>query len=570
MFGPLFWFEFELRMGRLDLFRRCYAAFLCLQVWFWCLFYTSESANEGFDGAVLGWYIEIGLIWFSGQQAILLLLTIPTLVAGSLTDEKSQGTLEVLLTSNVTPSEVIVGRTMSRLLQVTWVTLPGWPIMVLFAGLHGVPWWAIVGLGVWVIGPLFALASASMLAAVWSRQTRDALLRLVTTVTIGIAALWCYERWAPSPAGGPALFHVADFCVRCLDPAFVVAPVEGEESGQFLRRAAVSLAWWCGLGIVGIAVACWRLRPAFLRQLAPPRAEINRPTLEVDENAPIIWKERAIERLAPLAGTPLMPAWAMPAVIATITSAYFALMPTPGLPRRAPALVALALSSLYVVARTSATITRERERHTWSLLLLTPLSNRELLQHRLYGTLRSVYPGLLAYAVPAFGFSFYLGQAHLAWTAAMLILTVSVLYFLGAIGICRSLRATSTWRSLLVTLIMGYAYGFLIFLITAALMGGGMVLMVGLDDALAATVFLIASAIIGAIFWQVGRKEMLKSLAWMREREGMANTEERREYLKRFPMEAAESMLGAAATTPKGNSQESGTGAISTSPPGLT
>src|SRR4051812_22375950 len=54
-------------------------------------------------------------IW---QHFILLLLVTPTVTAGAVTDEKSRGTLQYLLTADLRPGEIILGKLIGRSYQV--------------------------------------------------------------------------------------------------------------------------------------------------------------------------------------------------------------------------------------------------------------------------------------------------------------------------------------------------------------------------------------------------------------------------------------------------------------------
>jgi hypothetical protein len=71
---------------------------------------------------------------------------------------------------------------------------------------------------------------------------------------------------------------------------------------------------------------------------------------------------------------------------------------------------------------------------------------------------------LAAYAVPAILFSALTLGSALFWTVLCLAVTLLAMYFLGAVGVSRSVRATTSWRSLLATLGVGYVGGFVVYL----------------------------------------------------------------------------------------------------------
>src|SRR5262245_18896398 len=120
MLGPVFSLELLLasRRGRLLWLRRSYAAWLVAQF----LFLAGPRLYEAWPGTTPGpglaiftqSYFEIFLV----QHFVLLFLATPALVAGSITDEKGQRTLQHLLTADVTAWEIVAGKLFGRLAQV--------------------------------------------------------------------------------------------------------------------------------------------------------------------------------------------------------------------------------------------------------------------------------------------------------------------------------------------------------------------------------------------------------------------------------------------------------------------
>jgi hypothetical protein len=74
---------------------------------------------------------------------------------------------------------------------------------------------------------------------------------------------------------------------------------------------------------------------------------------------------------------------------------------------------------------------------------------------------------MLAYAVPALALSFIGGPAAVFWVVLLLAVNVLAGYFMGATGIRCSVRAKTSWRSLLGTLGIGYVGGAIAFLVTS-------------------------------------------------------------------------------------------------------
>jgi hypothetical protein len=126
-------------------------------------------------------------------------------------------------------------------------------------------------------------------------------------------------------------------------------------------------------------------------------------------------------------------------------------------------MIVMLLASFIVAIRCSGAVSGEREKHSWEALLLSPLETRELIRGKLWGIINAARPYLLAYALPALGFSALGGPGALFWTLSWLGTTWLAMYYVGAAGIWCSQRSKSSWRSLVGTLALCYVGGFVIY-----------------------------------------------------------------------------------------------------------
>src|SRR5262249_42045696 len=151
-------------------------------------------------------------------------------------------------------------------------------------------------------------------------------------------------------------------------------------------------------------------------------------------------------------------------------------------------------------------ISGEREKQTWEALLLTPLETQSLIRNKLWGILGAAVPYVMAYTIPALFLATLVGpergwimmvvvavlavlavtifRKHIDsiksfWVALIsavvlmfvsipmgggvlfltilcLIVTALAMFFMGAAGILCSVRCSTSWRSLLATLGLGY------------------------------------------------------------------------------------------------------------------
>jgi len=465
MIGPVFHVEMLLgsRRGRLALFCRIYALWLLVQ-FFWLYYEDVMAIAQGWGRPqFVALYIQLFLV----QQFLLLLLVTPVFVAGVITDEKSRGTLEYLLTADLTAWEIVGGKFLGRLAQLGQLALMGLPLFCfvgVYADLGPPKMLAIVG----TTGALlFGLGAISLLTSVWCRNTRDAVLCLYGLGIAGVlliveakalrTALGATGGWLP-------LVDAATTLLESFNPLYVVNPIWSPDPSppELTRRLLRALTAWGLVSAVCLGVATWRLRRAYQKQIEaagrrkPARWWRARRAAVADE--PIRWKERHVEGIAPLPWLRAVPRWLGMAVVAaaTVWLPNWATLNEAGAIGMA-LLVALG-GGVIVGIRCSGAITLERERQTWEALLLAPLTIRELVDGKLRGILGAALPYLLAYALPAIVMSLWRnGDSAVLLVFALGLLAVClVMYFVGAVGIWCSAWLKNSWMSLLATLLIGY------------------------------------------------------------------------------------------------------------------
>jgi ABC-type transport system involved in multi-copper enzyme maturation permease subunit len=498
MIGPVLHQELLLgsRRTRLVLFRRLYAGWLVLQLclfWFIYLVTSNQIGNQlygtGIDPDAAPVFVVTFLRLVVVQQLLVTLLATPAFTAGAITDEKARGTLQHLLTADLTSAEIILGKLLGRSSQVLLLVLAGLPMVALVAGYGGLNPVVLLAVMAVTLPPLFALGAVSLLASVWSRQTRDA---VVGVYFLGLAALLLL-----------GLTGNLDF----FNPLYVLEPAwSGHDVAELGRRLLLFLLAWGGSGGLCLVVAAWRLRRAYLRQLEglgrPKRTRWWRAAAATVSDEPIRWKERHVEGLAPLAALRRVPRWLGVLLVfaATLTSSWGLLLAqkpadltaaelltqlaaqNAALPDLAEVfwaqgLVAMLVASLVVGIRCSGAVTSEREGQTWEALLLTPLPVRQLIRGKLWGIIGASYPYLAAYAVPAAVVALLLDLRAFFWVVLGVVLTWLAMWFVGAAGLWSSVHARSSWRSLLTTLGFGYVGGFLLYCVALPFIGVAYVLL---------------------------------------------------------------------------------------------
>ncbi len=523
MIGPLFHQEMLLggRRSREHVFRWVYGGWLLLQIaWFFAGEWVASLMRNDTDFtiAVCQHFTSVFVV----QHFLLLLLATPAFVAGGVSDEKTRGTLQYLLTTDLASVHIIVGKLLGRIVQVLLLALVGLPLLCFLGAFGGAEPRLILGVVLLSVEMVVGLASATLLAAVWSRHTRDAVLGLYG-FAVGAALLGALLlgglRFLISATAADALAAFLVAPLNYFNPVYVLEPafVPGAEGTHDLfRRLFVGLFVWGGLSLGCLALAAWRLRPAYIRQLEGEGRKKGTWFLRADRPAvsqePVRWKERHVEGLAPLPSLKRVPRWLGVAAIALATAASSGLILwshlTPGVaPADAlgllarldfaafgaaflpsedaflmQAVAALLLLTLLVGIRCSGSVSGERERLTWEALLLTPLTAQQLVRGKLWGIMGVSYLFVAAYAVPALAVyllvftlpaaakSPIVGVLSLIMPALWLMVTLLAMYYIGATGMWSSVRSKGSWRSLLSTLGFGYVGAFLVYLPTTPIL----------------------------------------------------------------------------------------------------
>ncbi|MFO0877382.1 MAG: ABC transporter permease subunit [Gemmataceae bacterium] len=558
------------RRNRIHVFRWLYAGWLVLTVvWLFAEFLADEynvaQARIGSRGEnvvahasapeVVGARFAAHFVW---QQTVLLLLAVPIFTAGAVVDEKRQGTLQYLLLSDLEPRHIILGKLVGRVAQVAFWLLAGFPLFGLLAGFGGVEpvtmGIVLAATGFMVVG----LASISLLASVWCRQTRDAVLAVYTLVVL----TWIIAR----TVGGP---------VSALNPLWVIEPAWGAVGSldlpQAMRRLSLSAALWTGITVVSLGVASARLIPSYraeIENLARRSEAWFSLEREPIGNDPVQWREQHVEGLAVNSTFRRIPLWqaiVAVALVSVVTSLLILqrgmapgtttvdvlqallhlnvrrvtqLMPEASTGFLVQGIVVMLLASLVVGVRCAGALTQERERQTWEAVLLTPMSAKQIVRGKLWGICLASGWYLLAHAAPALTLSVLGGPLALAYTLVWLAATLLAIYFIGAAGLWCSARASSSWRSLLQTMGFGYLGGLSVFVLCSPaifIVLGVLLFLVGMLDLLLGTrfawlcvsnfsyttrVFFLASAAsLVALFWLLARFFLYRAQRWIADRE---------------------------------------------------
>ncbi len=214
--GPVFNFELvsTARRGRFYAIRAFYATVLLVILW--AIHSAWSSAYDGIElpTKMVKWFALSALGGITVGQEILVLVLTPALVAGVIADEKKRKTLHYLMASQLSSSEIVLGKLFVRMLYVGVLLGVSVPVLSLLVMLGGIdPWLVVLGCGA-TLSTAWFLATLSIWVSTIARRPREALF-----IAYGLEGLWLMVPSALGqslPMGVPMIDIPAYFLVDWL------------------------------------------------------------------------------------------------------------------------------------------------------------------------------------------------------------------------------------------------------------------------------------------------------------------------------------------------------------------
>lgn len=101
-----------------------------------------SASTSGYDYSALVWLFPI----LGGTECILISLIVPIITSVSISGERERQTLDIMLTTPVSPFSIALGKLGAALAVVMLYMLASVPIMAIAFVLGGLNWWALLGL----------------------------------------------------------------------------------------------------------------------------------------------------------------------------------------------------------------------------------------------------------------------------------------------------------------------------------------------------------------------------------------------------------------------------------------
>lgn len=412
-------------------------------------------------------------------QLIVAVLLTPAFTAGAISEERERRTLDFVLASDLSNPEIIVGKWLAHLARPVLVLLAGLPVLGVVQLLGGVDPNLILTAFAATLLTMASLGAVGMLVSLHTARPYAAIL-----FTYGITAgYFLFTRYAMISPGLGALLAAGNplFALQWLEEGIA----SGRSLDQLLPRVFLDYALFHGaITLVGLACCIRQLRrpqvrtpqdaaDALLQRHVPqlpspaaleavqakiPHAAASTRRPEVSAH-PILWRELYVE-----AGLSqprdffgfLLTAAIWFGVILIGMSFLLVVLNDPsflGVWVRWVGTSLACLLLLGVALRAARSFTRERERRTLDTLLVSPLSDQNIVTGKLLGSLLSVRPGFLC-LVLIWLIGIVSGGLKPYVVPVLLVIWLGYAFLAANVGVLCSLYSGSTWRATVLTLLI--------------------------------------------------------------------------------------------------------------------
>lgn len=242
---------------------------------------------------------------FLAVQFGLAVFLTPAYVAPAITEEKERKTLEYLLATDLDGREIVLDKLLARLGYLTLLLLAGVPVLSAVQFLGGVePALVFAGFAATAL-TVAGLAGVSILASVYSRRSRDAII--LTYVAVGLYVVLCLVgdylianylvTSIPLFPGGPSGID----CVTAFqagNPAYALGRLFSSGPAGSVRDALPTVLpayviFYALLTGVTVSLAVVRMRPVALGEAGGgKKGEKARRALPAVSDPPMVWKEK--------------------------------------------------------------------------------------------------------------------------------------------------------------------------------------------------------------------------------------------------------------------------------------
>ncbi|HEX5270126.1 MAG TPA: ABC transporter permease subunit [Gemmataceae bacterium] len=209
MFGPVLYYDLvrSARRLRFVAVRTLYALLVSfILCWMFWLLVVEQGWQQPTDR--MSQFANNFFYTFLVIQYLTVVLLTPAYTAGAIAEEKERKTLEFILATDLENREIVLGKVVSRLLNLTLLLLAGVPILSFLQFLGGVDFSMVLAGFAATALTMYSMAGLSILNSVMCRRARDAIvMTYLMAVAYGIIATgaWFTMMWATMSGVWPEL-----------------------------------------------------------------------------------------------------------------------------------------------------------------------------------------------------------------------------------------------------------------------------------------------------------------------------------------------------------------------------
>jgi ABC-type transport system involved in multi-copper enzyme maturation permease subunit len=336
-------------------------------------------------------------------ELVLALAIVPAVTAGAICQDKMRGGLSLMMVTDLSDAEIVLGRLASRLVTVLGVIACGLPVLAILTSLGGVDPVDILTGTMVIVGVAVLGACLSLTFSVRATRPHEALIATYATFGVWLLALLAWSTMLRGVAGPPSLLQFSN-------PFWLLYQAEWEPLAASPFARLGFLAGTLVISTVLTAMSIRQIRAVTLRQASRPVrisasrsvpgghwfARFGLPDASL-EDSPVLWRELFGRQPSSW----VRATWGLYGALSvffTVTAIFV----NSGITAPGVSAFIVSIGLLLVSVHAATSLAEERAHGSLDVLLSTPLSTRSIVLGKWWWAFRpvpkiAVLPGLIAF-----------------------------------------------------------------------------------------------------------------------------------------------------------------------------
>ncbi|MBN1974475.1 MAG: ABC transporter permease subunit [Sedimentisphaerales bacterium] len=415
--GPVF--DKELRVSsrrrRNYILRFAYISLLLtilLLIWILAVDYRGSNVLQVSRMAQAGKYIITYIVWFQFCAAQIIAVV---MLSNSISDEIYHKTLGMLMTTPITSMQIVIGKLLSKLLQLLLLLAISMPLLAIVRMFGGVPWSFITSSMCLTLTTVLLVSSLSLFYSIFFRRAYIVIIMTILTLLvffglvpfIYVSIITLTKLYNTVPEGTLLFILIQPNPYLCFFAETMTMMSPGSMGSSFFVLYKLNCILMLIISLLLIFLSIIMVRKVALRQatgqlFSSRQKEAIKEELRVSGTnssvisvfgPPILWKELIL---------PLRRSVKIYRIIIAILFlsvlfySYWFFYKEEALDdddiHAIYALVFMGLGALFTIVISSVSITSEKESRSWPLLLTSTLTDSQIVIGKLYGILSRCLP----------------------------------------------------------------------------------------------------------------------------------------------------------------------------------